>query len=96
MWDNLQSHKAPIVYQTVIGDNNFLPGAQCLFDIVLRPPYQPKYAPIEYIFCEIACRLKQRAQAEWSTMDMIAAIYVIAGEIGFDGKFDKTFAHCGY
>jgi hypothetical protein len=35
------------------------------FDIGPRPPYQPKYGPIEYVFCELAATLTRRVQRDW-------------------------------
>jgi hypothetical protein len=55
MWDNLTAHHAPIVAQLVEGR----PTAN-RFDIVPRPPYQPKYGPIEYVFCELAATLTRQ------------------------------------
>jgi hypothetical protein len=48
MWDNLQSHLTPFIYQTVYGRPS--PNR---FRIVRRPPYQPKYGPIEYILLNL-------------------------------------------
>jgi hypothetical protein len=52
IWDNLASHHTALVSQTVEGrpsPNTFI--------IVPRPPYQPKFGPIEYVICEIAAEL---------------------------------------
>ena len=52
MWDNLTAHKTALVINTVEGrvsNNNF--------QTMNRPPYHPKLAPIEYVFCELACEL---------------------------------------
>jgi hypothetical protein len=54
MWDNLKSRLTSLVYQTVEGR----PSAS-LFEIVQSPPYQPKYGPIKYIFCEQGCQLRK-------------------------------------
>jgi hypothetical protein len=59
MWDNLTAHHAPIVAQLVEGR----PTAN-RFDIVPRPPYQPKYGPIEYVFCGLAATLTRRVQRD--------------------------------
>jgi hypothetical protein len=91
LWDNLTSHKAPIVYQTIEGRNH-----GCSFECVPRPPYQPKYGPIEYVFCELACRLRDMAKDEWSYATLRQEILNITAQLGLNGKFDSTFAHCGY
>ena len=50
LWDNLSSHLCALVYHTVEERNG-----PVQFQIVPRPPYQPKYGPSEYAFCEIIC-----------------------------------------
>ena len=42
IWDNLNSHHAVYVNQTVTGCTG-----PCQFSIVPHPPYKPKYGPIE-------------------------------------------------
>jgi hypothetical protein len=91
IWDNLTSHKAPIVYQTIEGRIH-----GCSFECVPRPPYQPKYGPIEYVFCELACRLRDLAKEEWTYVTLRQEIFNVAAQLGMDGKFDNTFEHCGY
>lgn len=91
LWDNLRSHGAPIVYQTVEGrdsDNEFF--------IVPRPPYQPKFGPTEYVFCEVACELQRQVQPHWTTEILRQKLVEILSVVGRDGKFDNLFAHCGY
>ena len=48
LWDNLNAHHAPYVTQTVLGRTG-----PCQFSIVPRPPYMPKYGPIEYKICDL-------------------------------------------
>ena len=95
MWDNLTSHHSPHVIHTVRGRNQ-IPNNPTHWEIIPRPPYQPKFGPIEYIFCEIACELKRSAQPDWNTDRMVQEIRNIAARIGRDGSFDRTFEHCGY
>ena len=64
IWDNLRAHKTPYA-TTIIGDcpspNNF--------SSVDRPPYYPKLALIEYIFCELAVELGRRCTHDWTMVD---------------------------
>jgi hypothetical protein len=91
LWDNLTSHLAPIVYQTIEGRDN-----GCSFECVPRPPYQPKYGPIEYVFCELACRLRDLAKEEWTYVTLRQEILNVAAQLGLNGNFNSTFEHCGY
>jgi len=89
IWDNLHSHLTDLVCTTVQrrpSPNQFV--------IVPRPPYQPKLGPIEYAICEIAGRLERCNIRD--TAGMIQQIHNAVGQIGRDGKFSNTFAHCGY
>ena len=52
IWDNLRAHKTP--YVTTIIEDRHSPNN---FSSVDHPPYCPKLAPIEYIFCELAAEL---------------------------------------
>jgi len=89
--DNLNSHKSPIVTHVV---------EQCpspnRFQLVYRPPYQPKYGPIEYVFAEIGKQLEKIVQLTWNTARLEVEIARIADNLGMDGKFHNTFVHCGY
>jgi transposase len=95
MWDNLASHLSPLVTH-VVGLRNQIPNRPTHWSIVPRPPYQPKFGPIEYIFCELPCELKCIAQLNWDTAKLRQEIFNIAARIGRDGSFDRTFEHCGY
>jgi hypothetical protein len=87
LWDNLGSHLAPLVYQTVQGR----PGG--MFDIILRPPYKPQWGPIEYVFCQLADRLRDRIFQIHTLADLRQQILIVSAQLsGFDG----TFAECGY
>ena len=91
LWDNLSLHKTNYV-TNIIRDrdspNNFF--------AVDRPPYRPKLAPIEYVFCELAAELTRRCQRHWTIDIMRANIYDIVSNIGLNGKLFSTFVHCGY
>ena len=91
LWDNLNSHLAPLVYHTVEGRRG-----PCSFRIVPRPPYQPKYGPSEYGFCELICRLQDRVKADWNVETVRHEIHQVANNLGMNGGFDRTFQHCGY
>ena len=91
LWDNLILHKTPYV-TNIIRDratrNNFFS--------VDRPPYQPKIAPIEYIFCELAAELTRRCVREWTIDTLRENIFNILSNIRYDGECYNTFVHCGY
>ncbi|GKY93367.1 hypothetical protein MPSEU_000304300 [Mayamaea pseudoterrestris] len=91
LWDNLAAHGAPVVYQTVVG--RALPQR---FRILPRPPYMPKYGPIEYAFCEVIARLKLLSRPDWNVQQLEQAIHQTCAAIGRNGGFENTFAHCGY
>jgi hypothetical protein len=92
LWDNLAAHGAGLVYQTVQVRAN----EACRFGIVKRPPYQPKFGPIEFIFCELSCRLRQLSRPDWTNDILCQEILNVAAQLGFEGKFNNTFEHCGY
>lgn len=91
MWDNLQSHLSPLVHQIVEARNG-----NCHFSILRRPPYQPKYGPIEYAFCDLIQRLQFRVDRRTTLVDLRHIILQIASQLGMNGGFDNTFEHCGY
>ena len=91
MWDNLRSHTTALVYQTVEGRPT-----PNLFQIVRRPPYQPKYAPIEYIICQLTTELSRVITVQDNTETMTMKIEQIASHVGRDGKANNTFENCGY
>jgi hypothetical protein len=93
LWDNLRSHHlAPLVTWTVYGR----PPTNSRFRSVPRPPYMPKYGPIEYAFAELGGRLQQRVRPDWNYAVLRQEVTNILSEIGMDGGFNATFAHCGY
>lgn len=57
LWDNLASHHSPVVVNTV--ENRVGP---CTFSIIPRPPYQPKYGPIEYKICDTIATARRVAE----------------------------------
>jgi hypothetical protein len=93
LWDNLRSHLAPLVTQTVYVRP---PPASNQFRSVPRPPYMPKYGPIEYAFAELGGRLRQQVQPDWNFAVLRNEVTNVLSSIGNNGGFDATFAHCGY
>ena len=91
LWDNLSAHHTGLVTATV----ELRPTRpQFQFIIIPRPPYQPKYAPIEYIFCEIGGRLATMVQSNWTLLNLRMAIETCIVQIGRDCKLNRTFRHC--
>ena len=88
LWDNLSSHHSAYVNQTVYGRNG-----PYRFTIVPRPPYQPKWGPIEYKICDLTNAIRLVKDETWDFGRLEVAIYQKAAEIG---PFNSTFEHCGY
>jgi len=88
IWDNLRAHHSAYVHNTVTGRHH--PSS---FSIVPRPPYHPKYGPIEYKICEVMGNIRLRKEEHWNTQRLEQEIYRAANEIRL---FDATFIHCGY
>ena len=91
LWDNLSVHTTAYVTNVIrdrASHNNFYS--------VNRPPYRPKIAPIEYIFCELAAELERRCLRSWTIVDLRANIQNILSTIGRNGKLYSTFIHCNY
>jgi hypothetical protein len=88
LWDNLAAHHSAYVHQTVTGR-----GGNQQFSIVPRPPYMPKYGPIEYKICDITHDVMKRKLADWDVptleREVLRAVQTI-------GPFNSTFRHCGY
>ena len=91
LWDNLAAHQTGLVITTI----EYRPDPdQSSFIAVPCPPYQPKYAPIEYAFCEISCLLSEMIQPNWKLVDLRNAILDCIVRLGRDCKFNRTFNHC--
>jgi hypothetical protein len=88
IWDNLAAHHSAYVHQTVTGR-----ASPRRFSIVARPPYQPKFEPIEYKICELTNILWMKKEPNWMMQTLETAIYQAAASID---TFDSTFVHCGY
>ena len=82
LWDNLASHCAPMIHQTVEGTWGHL--------IIRRPPYMPADAPIEYIFCQLIVGLQSRTFYMNNLADLVNQIQnVVTNLNGFDNTFNK-------
>ncbi len=60
IWDNLTAHHSAYVHNTVtgrVGPTNF--------SIVPRPPYHPKYSPIEYKICKVMGKIWLKKEEDW-------------------------------
>ena len=91
LWDNLSAHLTGVVAQTLHGR---LEGGGTCFVSIPRPPYQPKYGPIEYKICDLIGAVSKMARPYWTTADMEQALRTEAYRTL--GPFDSTFDHCGY
>ena len=91
--DNHSMHLTDLVYQTV----EMRPYRGCTFEIVRRPPYQPKIAPIEYKIGEV-CQIASRRVTSRTQPGELEAIVrdIFDGMSRDDGNFHATFVHCGY
>ena len=93
LWDNLSLHGTAYVNYTL----EMRPMRQQFrFVAIPRPPYQPKFAPIEYVFCQIANELSNRTKEGDTIAILQRNIQDLCTTIGTGGSLDRTFAHCGY
>ena len=93
LWDNLALHGTAFVNFTL----ELRPTRnQFRFIAIPRPPYQPKFAPIEYVFCQIGNELAKRTREGDSMQIFCTNITDLCTSIGRGGSLDRTFAHCGY
>ena len=93
LWDNLTVHNSPLVIQTLEGRAS---RGQFEFLHLNRPPYQPKWAPIEYVFNLISAELNRRVQRDWTPAILEQNIREIAAQVGRNGGIFRTFIYCGY
>ena len=93
MWDNLSCHLTPLVTNTVY----FRPTQDDFnFEIIPRPPYQPKWAPVENFICMVANSLSRKVKADWTDDILRLEIHNSCMEVGNHMALDRTYAHCGY
>jgi transposase len=91
LWDNLSVHLTALVRNTLE-----LCPSNHVFYSVARPAYRPKWAPIEYCFCQIANELTRKVWSGWDGDDLRTELNHLLLNLGSDNVFNKTFAHCGY
>jgi len=84
LWDNLTSHHAPQVFNTVT-----LAGHR----VLARPPYRPVDGPIEYVFNQLQQELSHRIHHIPNEAAFVQEVHAIVTNLG---GFDATFQHCGY
>ena len=85
LWDNLSSHCAPLVHQTVEAMYNHM--------IIRRPPYRPRDAPIEYVFCQLVQGLQRRQFDVHNNAQLITNIQNVV--MNLRGFYD-LFGSLGY
>jgi hypothetical protein len=95
LWDNLSVHQTPLVMSTL---EDRPTRAQHKFTAIPRPPYQPKWAPIEYVFCQVSTKLSKAVKQSWTIQDLHDELHNIVVAMGYmdGGSMNKTFSHCGY
>ena len=91
IWDNLAAHHSAYVHATVTARAGLR-----RFYIVPRPPYHPKFGPIEYKICDITQQIKLKTDPDWDIAEVEQQIYSLAMTIGRHNDFDSTFIYCGY
>jgi len=90
IWHNLRAHKTPFV-TNIIEDRE----SENIFESVDRPPYVPKLALIEYVFCELAAELIRRCNRNWTMEDLRWNCIDIIRTMGRGGRLHSTFVYCG-
>ena len=93
LWDNLSLHgTAYVTYTLEMRSSRHIHK----FSAIPRLPYQPKFAPIEYFFYQLACALSKQTKPNWTLVHLRNAIQGNMVALGRDGILDRTFIHCGY
>ena len=93
LWDNLALHGTAYVnYKLEMRPSRH----EFQFVAIPRPPYQPKFAPIEYVFCQIANELSNKTQENDTMLHLRTNLTDLCTIIGNGGRMDRTFSHCGY
>ncbi len=88
IWDNLAAHHSAYVHATVM-----VRAGPRRFYIVLRPPYHPKFGPIEYKICDMTQQIKPKTEPDWDIAKVKQQIMTLTMTIS---PFDTAFIHCGY
>jgi hypothetical protein len=81
IWDNLNVHKSPLVYEAFKGGGR------------ARPSCMTCDGPNKYMFCKLEAALSKNLAPISSIDDLITAVRNIVSAL--KGP-DKTFQHCGY
>ena len=84
MHDNLGAHMNPLLYRDVKKRGH---------RILNRPPYYPADGPIEWIFNQLGCELRNRASSIKNIKNLITEIHSIFANMT---GFDDTFRKCEY
>jgi transposase len=87
MHDNLSSHKASEIYDTIHNAGH---------RVICRPPYRPYEAPIEWVFNQLACAVRKRWKKVKNEQDLTDAIIDIIERRDGLGGFYEIFQMCGY
>ncbi len=88
IWDDLSAHHSTYVHARVT-----VRVGPCHFYIVPRPPYHPKFVPIEYKICDITQQIKLKTEPDWDIAEVEQQSMALTMTIG---PFDSTFIHCRY
>lgn len=93
IWDNLSVHLTDVVHAML----ELRPTREeHQFISINRPPYQPKFAPVEYIICQIANDLSLKEHRNWDLDTLENECHNVCMTVGNDGAADRTFFHIGY
>ena len=87
MHDNLSSHKASEIYDTIYDAGH---------RVICRPPYRPYEAPIEWVFNQLACAVRRKWSEINNEVQLIQAIQKIIDSKDGLGGFYELFQLCGY
>lgn len=87
MHDNLSSHKASEIYDTIYEAGH---------RVICRPPYRPYEAPIEWVFNQLACAVRRKWAKINNETELIDAILDIIENRDGLGGFYELFQLCKY
>ena len=87
MHDNLSSHKASEIYDTIYEAGH---------KVICRPPYRPYEAPIEWVFNQLACAVRRKWAKINNEKELIYAILDIIENRDGLGGFYELFQLCKY
>ena len=88
MYDNLSSHHSPLVVNAIIASGHSFKS---------RPPYQPKYGPIEYVFNMLQHGLSINMYSVRTEDDLVYWVNrIMSGICNYPNGFDALFVKCGY